>query len=139
LVFTLSRAVLIVVAVVAGVWLSLSLRSATLESDGVAAVDRAGQRELSPAEVERARRSLRDARRFSADAGPLLNEGLLLYRLGRRAEAAALAERLVALESDNFDAWYLLYAASVGRDGDRAKVAFFRAAALNPHVVRTVR
>ena len=79
------------------------------------------------------------ALRFSADGGALLIEGLLLFRSGRRAGAAALAERLIALEPDNFDGWYLLYAASRGRDAGRAQEAFYRAAALNPHLVRTVR
>jgi tetratricopeptide (TPR) repeat protein len=136
---TLSRAVLIGIALLCGVWLSLSLRSSELESDGVAAVELAGQRELSPAELERARSSLRRARRFSPDGRALLNEGLLLYRSGQRDEAAALAERLVTLEPDNFDGWYLLYAASRGRDRGRSTEAFFRATALNPHVIRTVR
>jgi hypothetical protein len=135
----LSRCLLVALAVLAGVWLVLGFRSAALESDGIAAAVRAGRGELSPGGLERARDSLRRARQFGADGGPLFNEGLLLLRAGRRADAAAVAERLVALERNNFDGWYLLYAASLGRDRKRAREAIFVASGLNPHVDRTLR
>jgi hypothetical protein len=135
----LTRTVLIAVAIVAAGWLLLGFRSTILESEGDAAVERATFGGLPPGELAEARRSLRRARRFSVDARPLLTEGRLLYFAGRRAEATTVAERLVALEPENFDAWVLLYTVARGRDPSRATAAFRAVRALNPIAARALR
>jgi hypothetical protein len=133
------RVLLVVVAVIAAGFLALGYRSAALESRGAATVDRASFRDLPAGEVERARGWLRDARRFSADAGPLIAEGRLLVFAGRPAEAAGVGERVVAMEPENFDGWALLYVASRGRDPERAAEAFRALRELNPPAAQAFR
>jgi tetratricopeptide (TPR) repeat protein len=77
--------------------------------------------------------ALRSARFLSADKTPLMNEGLLLYATGRRAEGIAAERRLVAQEPDNLDAWLaLVYMYSTSRDTKEAARALRRVRTLNP-------
>jgi hypothetical protein len=133
------RLLLVAVAILAAAWLALGYRSAVLESRGAAAVDRATFDGLPAGEVKRARDWLRRARRFSADAGPLIIEGRLLAFAGRTAQAADIGERVVAMEPENFDGWALLYVASRGRDPERAAEAFRAIRRLNPPAAQAFR
>jgi hypothetical protein len=126
------RVLLVAVAILAALFLALGLRSAVLESRGAAAVDRATFARLPAGEVGRAVSWLRDARRFSADASPLITEGRLLFFAGRTAQAAEIGERVVAAEPENFDGWALLFVATRGRDPERAAEAFRAIRELNP-------
>ena len=108
------------------------LARARLEERGGEAVERATFGGLPAGEVDRAGSWLQRARRFSADAGPLVIEGRLLFFSGRTAQAADMGERVVALEPENFDGWALLYVASRGRDPERAAEAFRAIRELNP-------
>jgi tetratricopeptide (TPR) repeat protein len=91
----------VVIALLAGAWLLLGIRAIELESE----------RPLGskPAEVRSALNSLRSARFLSVDKEPLLNEGLLLFAVGRHDEALAVGKRVVSDEPDNLDAWLALY------------------------------
>jgi hypothetical protein len=133
------RVLPVVVAVIAAAFLGLGFRSAVLESRGAGAVDRATFGGLSAGEVARARDSLRRARRFSADAGPLVVAGRLLVFAERPAQAAVIGERVVAMEPENFDGWALLYTASRGRDPGRAAEAFRALRELNPSAAEAFR
>jgi hypothetical protein len=135
----LGRVLLVAVAVLAAGWLALGYRSAVLESRGAEAVDRATFGGLPAGEVERAQGWLRSARRFSADAGPLVIEGRLLFFAERTAQAADVGERVVAMEPENFDGWALLYTASRGRDPERAAEAFRALRELNPPAAEAFR
>jgi hypothetical protein len=130
---------LVVAAALAAAWLALGFRSAVLEERGGAAVERATFGGLPAGEVDRARSWLQRARRFGADAGPLVVEGRLLFFSGRTAQAAGVGERVVALEPENFDGWALLYAASRGRDPERAAEAFRAIRQLNPPAAEAFR
>lgn len=130
---------LVAAAALAAAWLALGFRSAVLEERGGAAVERATFGGLPAGEVDRARSWLQRARRFSADAGPLVVEGRLLFFSGRTAQAADIGERVVALEPENFEGWALLYAASRGRDPERAAEAFRAIRELNPPAAESFR
>jgi hypothetical protein len=133
------RVLLVAAAVLAAAFLALGFRSAVLESRGAAAVDRATFGGLPAGEVSRAQSWLRRARRFSTDAGPLITEGRLLFFAGRTAQAAAIGERVVAMEPENFDGWALLRVASRGRDPERAAEAFRAIRELNPPAAEAFR
>jgi hypothetical protein len=124
------RAAVVAVALVAGAWLVWSLHSLDLEADGERVLERARRGPVAPAEVERARDALRDARRLSADQGPLVTEGLILVAAGRSGEAAAIARRVIANEPENVRAWHLAYASA--SDRTRAGRALRRVRELNP-------
>ena len=130
---------LVAVAALAAAWLALGFRSAVLEERGGAAVERATFGGLPADEVDRARGWLQRARRFSADAGPLVVEGRLLFFSGRTAQAADIGERVVALEPQNFEGWALLYGALRGRDPERAAEAFRAIRELNPSAAEAFR
>jgi hypothetical protein len=122
----LGRTALIGIALLAGAWLVLGIRALDLNSE-------ARTSSSNPSEVKSALSSLRDAGLLSVDKEPLLNEGLLLYATGRRAEGIATEKRLVAEEPDNLDAWLaLVYMYSTSNDPKRAAYAGRRVRALNP-------
>jgi hypothetical protein len=99
---------LVVVSLCALAWFAHGLRALDLEADGLAATQRAQQHgHLSAAELSAARKDFRDARSFSADQGPLLNEGFLLAANGRRVAAYRTAREVAADEPENMQAWFL--------------------------------
>jgi hypothetical protein len=130
---TVTRCALVVIALLAGAWLVLGIRSVGLEEDGRAVLARAQGGKASPDEVRRGLSSLRRARRFSADKSPLLDEAFLLSAVGRSREGIDVAERLVAEEPDNIDGWIVVYLGSRElNDPERAAQAMRRVRALNP-------
>jgi hypothetical protein len=133
----LARLVLVAIALVAGAWIVLSLRSVELESEGQAVLARAQRGPITADELNRGRSLLRRARRFSADQGPRLVEAVLLDSARRPELAAATAERVVEDEPENVDAWIVLYLAQsdlegAGRDTRRAAEALRMVSSLNP-------
>jgi hypothetical protein len=131
---------LIAVAFLVVAWLGLSLRATRLEAEGRDVVDRAQRGEITRAEVEQGLDDLRRARRFNADKDVLLAEVALLTEAGRADAAAALAERVVADEPDNLDAWVFLYLGAVlTRDDARRARALRAVASLNPQLAERLR
>jgi hypothetical protein len=130
----LVRCAIVVIALAVVAWLALSIRALDLEAQGQVTALRANSGKISAAEFERGRDALQRSRRFNADTTPLLDEALLLAGVGRRRKSLAIAERAVADEPENRDAWTFLYRAAHAF-GDRATEA--RAArairALDPH------
>jgi hypothetical protein len=121
-----TRVALVIVAALAAAWLAVGIRALDLESE-------ASSRSADLAEVRSDLDALRSARFLSADKTPLMNEGLLLYATGRRAEGIAAERRLVAQEPDNLDAWLaLVYMYSTSRDTKQAARALRRVRTLNP-------
>jgi len=119
----LVRTALVIVAVLAGAWLVLGVRAQDLQSEATAP---------SP-DVGRSLDSLRSARLLSVDKEPLMDEGLVLFASGRREEGLAIAERVVAEEPDNVDAWFALYTLYLAsRDPKLTAHAARRVQALNP-------
>ena len=116
----IARLALVALALVAGAWLAVSVRSSDEESEGAALVNGAGK--LPEAEVARTLELLRDAKRFNADKDPEINEVILLSVNGRADSARVLAESVVAEEPENVDAWFALWAAAVAA-GDREQAA----------------
>lgn len=105
------RVALVVVAVLAAAWLAVGVRALDLHSEA-ATSDDAGQ----------AVDSLRGARLLSADKAPLLDEALVRFGTGQRAEGIATARHIVAEEPENIDAWlglFFMYSAS----GDRIQAS----------------
>jgi hypothetical protein len=130
--FSAIRAALLVVALCVGAWLANGFRALDLEADGLAATQRAQQDRLGAAERSEAREAFRDARRFSADQGPLLGEGFLLSATGRREAAYRAARRVTRAEPENAQAWFL--ARLTAPDRRRADEAGSRLEELNPLV-----
>jgi tetratricopeptide (TPR) repeat protein len=127
------RVALVAVALFAGAWLVLGVRSLDLQSEGRAVLARAQSGTVSPDDVRGAQSQFRRARRLNADKTPLLDEAFLLSATGRRREGIAIADRLVEEEPDNLEAWIVVYLGSrqLG-DSERAAEALRRVRALNP-------
>jgi hypothetical protein len=122
----LSRIALVVIALLAGAWLGLGVRALDLESE-------AKHSGSKPAEVQSDLSSLRSARFLSVDKEPLLNEGLLLFGVGRREEGLAIGKRVVSEEPKNLDAWLALYYMYwTSRDPKRAAGVARNVRTLNP-------
>lgn len=115
------RIALVAVALVVGAWLALSVRSSNEEAEGAAVADKA-TRNTPPADIERAFHALEDAKPFNASKEPQIKEAALLIADDRAGEAVRLAERVVAEEPDNAEAWFVLWVAAVARK-DEARVA----------------
>jgi hypothetical protein len=126
----LVRGALVTAALIVVGWLALGFRAVDLEAEGEAALERAARGAIPLAEARKAQDALRRARRFSADQGPVLTEGSLLAAVGRRAEAAALARRVIEKEPENDRAWFLAFVTAADRK--RAAQARRRVQELNP-------
>jgi hypothetical protein len=129
----LTRCALVAVALLAGAWLVLGVRSLDLQSDGRAVLTRAQSGTVPADEVRRAQSQFERARRLNADKTPLLDEAFLLSATGRRPEGIAVAQRLVEEEPDNVDGWIVVYLGSLELGhSQRAAEALRRVRALNP-------
>jgi len=118
------RALLVLLALLAGGWLVVQERAARAESELEAiAFDPGGA--LGPAAVARAEDLLRADRRLNPDRRPDLYEAVVLGRAGRTREAIAVLRRAVAAEPENLEAWALL--ARAARTEDPALAARARA------------
>lgn len=120
-------------ALAAGAWLVVGYRAVELAADATTVDPGARTARLSSGETRRALDALDRARLLSVDTRPLLNEGLLLFATGRRAEGVAVVKRVVAEEPENIDGWlslYYLYLAE-GNSSDAAEAAR-KVRALNP-------
>jgi hypothetical protein len=122
--------VLVAAALLVIGWLALSLRALDLEAEGKATLKRANRAPIPLAEVREAQDALQRARRFNADQRPLLVEASLLAAVGRRAEAAALVQRVIEQEPENDQAWFMAYVTAADRE--RAAQARRRVRELNP-------
>jgi hypothetical protein len=134
----LVRGTLVAIALVVGAWLVQGVHALDLEAQWESTVQQAARGELTTAELERTRDALRGARRFSADQGPLINEGLLLHAVGRVPEARTIARRVVEKEPENFQAWFLMYL-STQEDRRRRDQAQRRLRELNPWAADVLR
>src|SRR5215210_472227 len=118
------RALIVVLALLAGGWLAVQERAARAESELEAiAFDPGGA--LGPGTVARAEALLRTDRRLNPDRRPDLYEAVVLGRAGRTPEAVAVLRRAVAAEPENLEAWALL--ARAARTEDPALAARARA------------
>lgn len=134
----LQRVLLATAAVVAGAWLVASL-SANEQLDRVRDFGIAVQlRPFTQAELAHARDRLDSARRFNADDRALYAEIGLLILAKRPREAVPVAERLVRLQPQSFEAWRSLYGLTTTSDPARARVARRRAVELNPRAGRAL-
>jgi hypothetical protein len=127
---TLVRGVLVLLAALAVAWSVLSYRAVEVEDDARELATRAAFGNVPAAQVEQALDDLRAAARYTAGNGPLIEEGVLLYAVGRRSEAAEIARRATTDEPDNLEAWFLAYSAAAG---ERSRAAAKREVGrLNP-------
>jgi hypothetical protein len=132
------RLILAVAAVAAGGWMLASL-SASRQLDRVTDFGVAVQvRDFSEAELAEARDRLDSARRFNTDDRSLYAEIGLLILAGRAEQAVPVAERLVRLAPESFEAWRSLYGLTASSDPVRANQARARALELNPYARRTL-
>ena len=123
----LGRIALVVAAVLVIGWQATGLWSLDRLDDGKDELKMGGD----PAALGRARADFRAAGRFRAGTEPLVEEGAGLVLTRRPDQARGPLERAVRAEPENFQAWYLLYAATLRRDPARAREARRRALALN--------
>ena len=101
------RALIVVLALLAGGWLAVQERAAQAEGDLEAIAFRPGGA-LTPGTVAHAEDLLRTDRRLNPDRRPDLYEAVVLGRAGRTREGIALLRRAVAAEPENLEAWALL-------------------------------
>jgi len=118
------RALIVVIALLAGGWLAVQERAARAESDLETIAFGPGGA-LDAASVARAEDLLRTDRRLNPDRRPDLYEAVVLGRAGRTREAIGVLRRAVAAEPDNLEAWALL--ARAARTEDPALAARARA------------
>src|SRR4051812_15602791 len=112
---TVQRVVVLVVSLLAIAWLAVSYGNArTIRHAQIAAADpHASRAELEPAlEAARESRPLAPA----GDAESLSYQASLERRLGRTTDALRDLERLVKLEPDTAEAWFLV--AELTRESD---------------------
>jgi hypothetical protein len=109
---TLVRGFLVLLAALAVVWSVLSYRAVGADEEARKLATRAVFGNASGARIEAALDDLRAAARYTAGNEPLIEEGVLLYAVGRRGEAAEIARRATADEPDNLEAWFLAYSAA---------------------------
>ncbi len=128
------------IALLATVWLGLSLRATRLEAEGMDVVDAAERGELSRAQLDDGMDALRRSRRFNEDNESRLAEAALLARAGRPKDAITVARRVVADEPQNIEGWILLYLGAIVTD-DRglATEAVNELDALNPQLAERLR
>jgi Tfp pilus assembly protein PilF len=120
-----ARAVLGLAALVAALWLGLSLRSAHLEQQA-ANVAVAGH--ASPAAVEQALGQLRSARAWQPDTQLKLLAWRLELKRGHVAQGNDLLRQVVASEPQNAEAWF--YLSHTAQDPGLARTARRRFAEL---------
>jgi hypothetical protein len=108
-VWILIRGALVVGALVVVAWLAFSLRAIDLQADAESTIARVRGGGVGTSEIDEAQRQLRRADRHNPDLTPQLDEGLLLFFAGRRAEAYSVALRATAKEPENVQAWTLAY------------------------------
>lgn len=129
----LIRCALVAIAVLAGAWLVLGFRAVQLEADADAVIERAQRGEATADEVKHGQDLLQRARLLNVDNSPLLDEGLMLFSYGQRAEGLAITEDVVADEPENVVGWIALYTLFSGSgDEKRAAETARRVRALNP-------
>jgi tetratricopeptide repeat protein len=129
----LIRALIVVIALLAGGWLVVQERAAQAEGDLEAIAFSPGGG-LDPATVARAKDLVRTDRRLNPDRRPDLYEAVVLGRSGRTREAIAVLERTVAAEPENLEAWALLAGAAKTEDPALAARARARQRELAPPV-----
>jgi hypothetical protein len=127
---TTVRGALVLLAALVVAWSILSHRAVGQEEQGRELAARAAFGDVPRPEIDQALDDLRSAGRYRADSGPLIAEGALLYAADRRAEAAEIGRRATAEESENVEAWFLVYSAA--RDERQRAAARREVARLNP-------
>ena len=120
----LIRALIVVLALLAGGWLAVQERAAHAERE-IDKIAFGPGGTLGADTVARAEDLLRTDRRLNPDRRPDLYEAVVLGRAGRTREAIAVLRRTVAAEPENLEAWALL--ARAARTEDPALAARARA------------
>jgi tetratricopeptide (TPR) repeat protein len=133
---TLQRIALLIVAVLAVGWVAVSYADSRVIAD-VQAVS--GAPHPMPAQLEDALRHARDAGTLDPSRGieVLSYEASLQIRLNRIPEALESLEKIVRLEPDYVEAWFLI--ARFSPDRARAAEAAAQVRRLNPPVRRKQR
>ena len=125
------RPALVLLAVVVGVWLVFGLRSVLLIDDGDEVLAQARAGNVSAEQVDAGMADYARAGRLSPDQTPLIDQGALLYAVGRKAEAEEVGRRATEVEPDNLQAWYLAWVVAPPKTPAKA-AAERRVLALNP-------
>jgi hypothetical protein len=126
------RGGLVVIAVLAVAWLAFGLRAVRLEDQAQATVDRARAGPVSAEDVRRARDKLQEAKRFSADQGPVIQEAALLEAAGDDPAAALIARVVTLREPDNLQAWFIAWSAD--KNPETKEQALDQLRRLNPYI-----
>ena len=124
----LARALLIVVALVAGGWLFVQERAARAESR----LTHLAFETTGPVDAAVARSLLATDRRLNPDHRPDLFEGVVLAREGNTEKAIAVIRKATTAEPDNLEAWALLGSVAAKTDPQTAAAARQQTRALAP-------
>jgi tetratricopeptide (TPR) repeat protein len=132
----IERAVLLLAAAAAAVWLGSSYHSARLEARAQEIAERPPEH-LTRADVDEAVDLFERSREREPGTRPLLLEAGLLARAGHQERARGLLEDAVRREPENHDVWVLLGRVTVRSDPERSREARRRALELSPPVARS--
>ena len=134
----IQRALVLLVALLAIAWLGVSYGNAGRIRDAETV---AGDRQATPQEIDAAIRDLRRSRPLdpSNDAEALSYEASLNIRAGRTEEGLALLERVVRIEPDTAEAWFLIAQLTQQSDPARAAEARAQLRRLDPRAARGLR
>jgi hypothetical protein len=125
----LARAALVAAALAVCLWLGAGWRSSHLVADAERTSPRA---QIDPAELERRRDMLDDARLLNPDPTPDIREAQLLVIADHDREAVRVIRDVVEREPENYEAWLGLRQAAFRVDPPLSRRATREALRLNP-------
>jgi predicted Zn-dependent protease len=125
-----ARAALGALALVVCLWLLAGLRSSHLAAE--AERPSGTMVKINPADLERRRDMLDDARRLNPDPTPDIREAQLLIIADRDREAVRVVRKVVEREPENYEAWLVLRQAAFRGDSALFRRATREALRLNP-------
>ncbi len=125
----LARAALVAAALAVCLWLGAGWRSSQLVAD---AERTSAGAQIDPAELERRRDMLADARPLNPDPTPDIREAQLLVVADHDREAVRVIRDVVEREPENYEAWLVLRQAAFRTDPPLFRRATREALRLNP-------
>jgi hypothetical protein len=132
----LARAALVAAALAVCVWLGAGWRSSHLVAD---AEQTSPGAQIDPADLDRRRDMLDDARALNPDPTPDIREAQLLVIADHDRQAVRVIRDVVEREPENYEAWLVLRQAAFRVDPPLSRRATLEALRLNPLARRDAR
>ena len=132
----LARAALVAAALAVCLWLGAGWRSSHLVAD---AEQTSPGAQIDPADLDRRRDMLDDARALNPDPTPDIREAQLLVIADHDRQAVRVIRDVVEREPENYEAWLVLRQAAFRVDPPLSRRATLEALRLNPLARRDAR